>query len=75
MQEDQLKKLFEAVHAAHQGISDAHGERAQKEGSRATATVKVKLEDKSEETIDLPLEKEHGLWRVASLEPLGRLTR
>jgi hypothetical protein len=75
VQEDQLKQLFEAVRAAHKGISDAHGEEAQKEGNRATAAVKVKLEDKTEETIELPLEKEHGLWRVASLEPLGRLTR
>ena len=75
VQEDQLKQLFEAVRAAHRGISDAHGEEAQTEGTRASATVRVRLEDKTEETIELPLAKEHGLWRVTSLEPLGRLTR
>ena len=56
-------------------IRDARGESAQKEGDRAIAAVRVKLEDKTEETVELPLEKEHGLWRVSSLEPLGRLTR
>jgi hypothetical protein len=75
VQDDQLESLFESVKSAHNGISDAHGESAQKASDRARATVKVKLEDKTEETIELPLEKEHGLWRVSSLEPLGRLTR
>ena len=75
VQDDQLKALFDAVRAAHGGISDAYGERAQKDGDRATASVKVKLEDQTEETMELPLEKENGLWRVSSLEPLGRLTR
>lgn len=75
VQDDQLEELFEAVRAAHKGISDAHGEESAIDGARATARVKVKLEDKTEETLEVPLQKEHGLWRVSSIEPLGRLAR
>ena len=70
----QLNDLFQRIRDAHKGISDAHGDEAQYEGERATAKVKVKLEDKTEETLEIPLQKEHGLWRVSSLDALGRLT-
>ena len=75
VEDEQLEKLLEAVQAVHKGISDAYGESANKEGDRATAKVTVKLEDKTEDTLELPLQREHGLWRVSSIEPLGRLAR
>ena len=72
----QLKALVESIRSSHKGISEAHGsETRQQEPDKATATVEVKLGDQTEETIEFPLVKEHGLWRVASIDPLGRLTR
>ena len=71
-----LKALLEQLRSSHRGILEAHGESSRQHGPHeAAATVAVRLEDKTQETIELPLKKEHGLWRVASIEPLGRLTR
>lgn len=73
--DEQLEDLFARVRRTRVGISDAHGESSIEQQDTAAATVRVKLEDKTEETLEFPLAKEHGLWRVASIEPLGRLTR
>ena len=76
--DSRLDGLFRRIEEARKGISDAHGDKAREDGDRATAMVKVKLDDKTEETLEFPLQKEHGLWRVSSidaLEALGRLAR
>jgi hypothetical protein len=74
--DETLKLLSARIESSHKGISEAHGTDTRHQDShRATATVEVELGDRTAERIELPLIREHGLWRVASIEPLGRLTR
>ena len=58
-----------------QGIQDAHEQRAQQQGDQATAEVQVKFGNNQQTTVQLPLVKENGLWKVSSLEPLRGLGR
>lgn len=61
------------------GIQDAHEQGAQRLGGaaqqsdQATAEVQVKLGNNQQTTVQLPLIKENGLWKVSSLEPLRGL--
>ena len=64
-----------AVRNLHRGFPAVRGELLEKDRTSATVEVQVRLHNGTQETIELPLEKEHGLWRVASVERLGRLTR
>ena len=42
---------------------------------RATVRATLRVGAGEEREVELPLVKEEGFWRVASLEPLARLTR
>src|SRR5688572_6075439 len=51
-----LIALFERIRTSHRGILEVHGESSRQHGpDEAEAVVAVMLEDKSEETIELPL--------------------
>lgn len=72
--EEDLQAFVEAVEESpREGIQDAHGQDAQESGNQATASVEVKFGNNETQTIDLPLAKENGLWKVTSLEPLRTL--
>lgn len=55
------------------GIEDAHEQGAEEQDSQAIAEIEVKLANNTKTTIHLPLVKEHGIWRVSSLDPLRSL--
>jgi hypothetical protein len=71
--EDDFRGIAAEIREAHGGIAQAHGVDAQPAGDTATATARVRLEDRSETTLEFPLVKEQGEWRVASIDPLRRL--
>lgn len=68
-----LQKINRAVQSSHGGILDARGQESQEQGTFASATVQVKLGDLRETSLDLPLVKENGEWKVSSIEPLQEL--
>jgi hypothetical protein len=70
---DDLRGLAERVEAARGGIEQATGEGDETSGDAATASVKVRLGDRTEETIEFPLAREGDLWKVAALDPLESL--
>jgi len=62
--------LVQGLEQSHQGILDVHELDSQANGRNATARVKIKWGDLQEDTLQFPLVKENGLWKVASLGPL-----
>jgi hypothetical protein len=69
-----LRRLAEQIESGPaQGIRQAHGVHSEIHGDRATAQVRVRLGTRAEITLHFPLVKEHGLWKVASLDPLTAL--
>jgi hypothetical protein len=68
-----LKQLHDALEASQQGIEDAHGQDYQEQGDFATAVVQVKFGNLQEREVEFPLAKEHGLWKVTSIDPLRSL--
>jgi hypothetical protein len=75
VQEQDLRDLAEKIEQAHQGIEQVHGETVAQQEQDATAQVDVELDDGSQQTIELPLKKENGIWKVTSLDPLNALTQ
>jgi len=76
VKEVQLLSLIRAIETSPlKGIKDAHEISSQEQGEQAIAHVKVKFGDHSEKIIEFPLEKENGLWKVASLAPLQALPK
>jgi hypothetical protein len=73
MGEAGVRGLADALEAAGRGLEDAHGQGYERQNERATAHLLVKTKDGQERPIDLPLTKEQGEWKVASLEPLRAL--
>ena len=73
VREDDLRAIGEAIGERLGGIEAVHGEDAQEQADSATATVAVKLGDGQERRLRFPLVKEHGLRRIASLDPLREL--
>lgn len=65
-----LRMLADQLEAGGRGILDAHGQGSAEQGERATAQLLVKTSDGQERPLELPLVKEQGEWKVASLEPL-----
>ena len=70
---DDLQAMTERLEAATNGIDQASGENPQTQGQTATAEVKVKLQNGSEQTVQVPFAQEQGLWQIASLAPLEAL--
>lgn len=75
LREADLRGLVDALEAAGRGLEDAHGQGFDRQGEQAIAHMAVKTKDGQERPIDLPLVKEQGEWKVASLEPLRALVR
>jgi hypothetical protein len=73
VKEDDLHALVESIESSRQGIQDAHEQGAHEQGQSATASIIIKLGDGQEQTVDLPLQKENGLWKVTSIEALRSL--
>ena len=74
VREEDLRALVESIEqSGAQGIQDASGQSAQKQGSQATAQMQVKLGNNEEKTVELPLQKENGVWKVSSIAPLNGL--
>lgn len=72
--EKDLQAIVKSIEESpRKGIQDAHGQDAQTQGAQGTASVEVKFGDNQTQTIDLPLVKENGLWKVASLGPVQAL--
>jgi hypothetical protein len=70
---DDLRQMNARLDAAKTGIEQASGQTAQTQGQTATATVEVKLKDGTEQTVEVPLHQENGLWSITSLAPLEAL--
>jgi hypothetical protein len=68
-----LREMNARLDAARTGIEQASGQTAQTQGQTGTATVKVKLKDGTEQTVDWPVRQENGLWSITSLAPLEAL--
>lgn len=74
--EADLLRLARAIEAGPLGgIADAHEIDAQQQGDQASARVRVKFKDLSEQTLEFPLVSENGLWKVTSLAPLEALPK
>ena len=71
--EQDLQSLVQSIESSQDGIYDAQEVGAQEQSQFASAQVKVKLGNGQERIIEFPLEKENGLWKVSSLEPLQSL--
>jgi hypothetical protein len=65
-----LRQADQALAQTTGGLDDVSGESSEIQGSSAVAAVKLKFDNQVEQTIELPLQQEHGQWRVSSLEPL-----
>ena len=72
---EDLQAAVRALEQARGGIADARGEQSHEQGESARATAKVRLGDRQQEALEFALKKEHGLWRITSLDPLTRLAR
>jgi hypothetical protein len=76
VKEEDLRDLMESIEASSSaGIQDAHEEEAQEQGETAQASVRVKLGNNQEQTLDFPLQKENGLWALTSIDPLRSLAK
>ena len=76
VKEKDLQDLVQSIEASSsEGIQDAHEEEAQEQVDTATASVRVKLGNNQEETLDFPLKKENGLWKLTSIDPLRSLVK
>ena len=74
VKEEDLQNLVKIIEQSPaEGIQDAHGQDAQEQGDQATAEVQVKLGSNQETTLQFPLVKENGTWKVSSLDPLKEL--
>ena len=56
-------------------VSRVDAETVDEQADRATVRATLRLGAGEEREVELPLVKEAGLWRVASVEPLHALTR
>lgn len=70
---DDLRALVRTIEERHGGLNNVDGQGARIADDRAVATVVVTLGDGTAETLEFPLTKEQGLWKVASVEPVQRL--
>jgi hypothetical protein len=71
--EQDLKSVVRSIENSQSGIYQADEGAAQVQGQMARAQVKVRLGNGQENIIEFPLQKENGLWKVSSLEPLHSL--
>lgn len=70
---DDLRELANDLEQQGAGISQAHGERLAQHGDEAVVTARVRLQSARDAQLDVPLRREHGLWKVASVEPIRAL--
>lgn len=65
---ESLRALAAALHENR--MEWAHGEGYVRQGERALAKVTVRTSDERVFSVDLPLKRERGIWKVASLASL-----
>jgi len=70
-----LRTLAVSIELASGGIEDVNGVSAEETGDTAEAQVLVSLSNRTEVTLSIPLTKENGEWKVASVEPLWQLAQ
>ena len=70
---EDLHDLAERLESSRGGIEQAIGDGDEIQGDTATASVRVKLGDLSEETVEFSLEREDTLWKLASFDALESL--
>lgn len=76
VKEADLLALARAIEAGPlEGIEDTHAVSFEEQGDQAVARVRIKFRNLSERVLEFPLQKEYGLWKVASLEPLEALPK
>jgi hypothetical protein len=70
---ERLEQLASEIAERLGAISHLETETVEEQDDRATVRATVRVGAGEERTLELPLVKEEGFWRVASLEPLGAL--
>lgn len=67
---DDLKALEQKIERAHQGIVATHAQNLEPQPSSTMTTVNLEFQSGAQRSFTLPLEKEQGLWKMTSIEPL-----
>jgi hypothetical protein len=67
--EDALGSLARALDEMRPALADARGLSSAVQGKAASASVEVRLADGRRRTLVFDLEKETGLWKLASIDP------
>lgn len=70
---ERLQVLVSSIEARTEGIEQVLGEASQQYGDTALATVHLTMRNGSEQRIQIPLIREHGLWKISGLEDLWSL--
>jgi len=74
MDED-LRALARELEERRPALEDARGVSAAVQGTAASATVELRREDGLRHHAEFRLERENGLWKLASIEPVQALAR
>ncbi|MHB1132786.1 MAG: nuclear transport factor 2 family protein [Chloroflexota bacterium] len=70
---ERLREIAAALKRDSGGIKGAYAEDAEQSGERATTEARIVLENHTEQSLQFPLRREHGLWKIASVEALEGL--
>lgn len=71
--EENLRELGGSLEIRHGGFAEAYGKSEEEQAESATATAIVQFDGGTELEIELPMVREEGIWRIASIQPLLNL--
>lgn len=64
----ELRALALIIDREQHGVSEAHALSARESGDSAMVTVMVKMNNGSEQVLEFPLRKQHGVWKITSID-------
>jgi len=70
---ESLQILIAGIEVKKNGIEQAKAEEVQQYGDTAFVSVRIEMKDGSELTVELPLLRENGLWKISALEEMWTL--
>jgi hypothetical protein len=68
-----LRLLFRHFEGHYQGIYKIRVDILTQKGDNAIASLRFKLDSGNYQSIQIPLHKENGVWKIASIQPLWKL--
>lgn len=73
IREGELKILTDDLERSGRALTSAHGAGFDRQDDRASARATVRTRDGQERTLEFPLVREKGEWKIASVDPLREL--